>query len=347
MENKITFSSNMTAQINFAMQQNYVPIFRNIVLTNNSDEEMKNVRVRISFEPGFAKNFESVPVDLRPAQPVEISPINIIILSEYLFSLTEKLVGSVTIEALQGEELIASESRSIELLAYDQWSGVNFMPETAAAFVSPNHPRVQEIVAKAGAYLQKWCGDPAFTGYQTKNPNIVKQQMGALYAALQEQNIAYTMPPASFEDAQRIRMPDAVLESKQGTCIDLSVLYCSCLEAVGLNSLLIFMQGHAFAGCWLEDETFSDCLQFDVSALAKRIAHGIDAICLVECTDFVAGKNTDFDKAEKHACDNLSEEEKFHFAIDISRTRSSGLRPVPSRVSDGGTFRAVDYGERE
>lgn len=347
MENKITFSSNMTAQINFAMQQNYVPIFRNIVLTNNSDEEMKNVRVRISFEPGFAKNFESVPVDLRPAQPVEISPINIIILSEYLFSLTEKLVGSVTIEALQGEELIASESRSIELLAYDQWSGVNFMPETAAAFVSPNHPRVQEIVAKAGAYLQKWCGDPAFTGYQTKNPNIVKQQMGAVYAALQEQNIAYTMPPASFEDAQRIRMPDAVLESKQGTCIDLSVLYCSCLEAVGLNSLLIFMQGHAYAGCWLEDETFSDCLQFDVSALAKRIAHGIDAICLVECTDFVAGKNTDFDKAEKHACDNLSEEEKFHFAIDISRTRSSGIRPVPSRVSDGGTFRAVDYGERE
>ena len=33
-----------------------------------------------------------------------------------------------------------------------------------------------------------------------------------------EQNIAYAMPPASFEQAQRIRMPDAVLESKQGTC---------------------------------------------------------------------------------------------------------------------------------
>ena len=347
MENKITFSGNMTAQINFAMQQNYVPVFRNIVMTNNTDEDLTSVKLRIRFEPEFAKTFESVPVDLKPSQPVETAPINIILNADYLFSLTEKLVGSVTIEALQGDEVIAEETRTIELLAYDQWSGINFMPETVAAFVSPNHPKVQEIVAAAGKYLQKWCGDPAFTGYQSRNPNIVKQQMGAVYAALQEQNIAYAMPPASFEQAQRIRMPDAVLESKQGTCLDLAVLYTSCLEAVGLNPLIIMIQGHAFAGCWLEEETFSDCLQYDMSAVTKRAAHGIDALSLVECTDFTAGKNTDFDSAESHAVSALDDESKFCFAIDISRTRSSGIRPVPSKVSENGTFKAVDYGARK
>ena len=347
MENKISFSGNMTAQINFAMQQNYVPVFRNIVMTNNTEESLEGVRLRITFEPEFAKVFESAPVDIAPSESVEISPVNIIMLSDYLFSLTEKLVGSVTVESLIGDEVIASESRQIELLAYDQWSGMNFMPETAAAFVTPNHPKVQEILSAASLYLNKWCGDPAFTGYQTKNPNIVKQQMGAIYAALQEQNIAYTMPPASYEQAQRIRMPDAVLESKQGTCLDLAVLYCSCLEAAGLNPLILMVQGHAFAGCWLENETFSDCLQYDMSAVTKRIVHGIDAISIVECTDFVAGKNTDFDSAEKHAASNLDDAEKFCFAIDISRTRSSGIRPVPSRVSDNGTFKAVDYGARK
>ena len=347
MDNKITFSGNMTAQINFAMQQNYVPVFRNIVMTNNSEEEVKNVRLRVSFEPEFAKVFESAPIDLMPSQPVEISPINIIMLSDYLFSLTEKLVGSVTIEALQGDEVIASETRSIELLAYDQWSGINFMPETAVAFVSPNHPKVQELLSSASAYLKKWCGDPAFTGYQTKNPNIVKQQMGAIYAALQEQNIAYAMPPASFEESQRIRMPDTVLENKQGTCLDLTVLYCSCLEAAGLNPVIVLVQGHAFAACWLDNETFSDCLQYDMSAITKRIAHGIDAICAVECTDLVAGKNIDFDNAEKHAAVHLDDASKFIFAIDISRTRSSGIRPVPARVYENGTFKAVDYGERK
>ena len=347
MERTITIGGTMTAQINFAMQQNYVPVFRGLTLTNVSDEELKNVRVRITFEPEFAKTFETVPADLRPGQPVEFSPVNIVMLSEYLFGLTEKLLGSVTIEAVQGETVLASEVRTIELLAYDQWTGVNFMPEMAAAFITPNHPRVKEIVSAASLYLQKWTDDPAFTGYQSKNPNIVKQQMGAIYAALQEANIAYTMPPASYEEAQRIRMPAEVLEGKSGTCLDLAVLYCACMEAVGLNPLLIIQKGHAFAGCWLEGETFPDCLQFDMTALTKRIAHGIDAISVVECTDFVAGRQTDFNDAEKHAAANLSDQADFYFAIDIVRTRSSGIRPIPSRISENGTFKAVDYGERK
>lgn len=347
MDNRITLSVNMTAQINFAMQQNYVPVFRSVVMTNNTEEELTDIRLRISFEPEFAKVYESAPVLIKPGQPVDFSPISITLLSEYLFSLTEKLVGSVTVQAVQGDEVIAERSSSIELLAYDQWTGVNFMPETAAAFVTPNHPKIQEVLSSASLYLKKWCDDPAFTGYQTKNPNIVKQQMGAIYAALQEMNIAYTVPPASYEQAQRIRMPDAVIEGKSGTCLDLSVLYCSCLEAAGLNPLLFMVHGHAFAGCWLEEETFADCLQYDMTAVTKRIAHGIDAICAVECTEFVAGKKTDFDDAEKLAAGHLTDESAFYFAIDISRTRSSGIRPVPSRVADGGSFKAVDYGERK
>lgn len=347
MDNVISLSGIMTARINFAMQQNYVPVFRNIVLTNNSENKLENIRLRITFEPEFANKFESAPVTLLPSQPVEISPINIVLVSEYLFSLTEKLVGSVKIEAVQGEEVISSEVRTIELLAYDQWTGTEFMPETAAAFVTPNHPKVQEVVANAAKYLQKWTGDPAFTGYQSRSANIVKQQMGAVYAALQELNIAYTMPPAGYEEAQRIRMPDVVLEGKSGTCLDLAVLYCSCLEAVGLNSMIILVKGHAFAGCWLENETFSDCLEYDVTAVTKRIAHGIDAISLVECTCFTAGRNVDFDDSEKKAADSLSDPTQFVFAIDIARTRSGGIRPVPSRVSENGTFRAVDYGERK
>ncbi|MBQ9899244.1 MAG: DUF4011 domain-containing protein, partial [Ruminococcus sp.] len=347
MENKISFGGNMTARINFAMQQNYVPVFRNIILTNKTDSELKSVSLRITFEPEFAKVFESAPVDLKPDTPVEITPINIVMLSEYLFSLTEKLVGSVTVEAVQGGEVIASDVKTIELLAYDQWTGVLFMPETAAAFMTPNHPRIQEVVSKASLYLQKWTGEPSFTGYQSQNPNIVKQQIGAIYAALQELNVVYTMPPASFEEAQRIRMPDAVIDGKSGTCLDLAVLYCTCLEAVGLDPLLIVVKGHAFAGCWLENDTFPDCLQYDMTAITKRIAAGIDAMCVVECTDFVAGKSVDFGGAEKSAAAHLTDPADFYFAIDVARTRSSGIRPIPSRITENGTFTAVDYGERK
>ncbi|MBQ8960910.1 MAG: DUF4011 domain-containing protein [Ruminococcus sp.] len=347
MENRITFGGTMTAQINFAMQQNYVPVFRSLTMTNTTEEELRSVSLRISFESEFAAVFESSPVDLAPGRPVEISPVKIVLSADYLFSLTEKLVGSVTIQAVQGEEVIASEVRTIELLAYDQWTGALFMPETCAAFIGPNHPKVQELVAKAGAYLQKWTGDPGFTGYQTRSVNVVRKQMGAIYAAIQAENIAYNAPPASYETAQRIRMPDTVLEGKSATCLDMAVLYAACLENVGLNPIVVFVKGHAFAGCWLSNETFPDTLQYDSAALTKRIAKGVDALSLVNIVDACAGKGVDFDDSEKNASGYLSDPGEFMFAVDVIRTRSSGIRPIPARVSENGTFKAVDYGERK
>ncbi len=347
MEHNITFGGSSAKQINFAMQQNYVPVFRNLTLTNIENEEITNVKLRIRFEPEFAKPFESLPTDLAPSRPAEITPVNIVIDPEYLFSLTEKMVGSVTLEAVKDGEVIASQVNTIELLAYDQWTGVLFMPEMIGAFITPNHPKVKEIVAAAGKYMQKWSGSPSFTGYQDRSPNIVKMQMGAIYAALQEQNIAYAPPVASYETAQRVRLPEDVLTGKSGTCIDLAVLYCACLEAIDLNPLLFIIKGHAFAGCWLNNETFSDCLQYDVSAISKRIAKGVNAMSVVECTDFTAGKGVDFDAAEAHAASHLESFDDFYFAIDVTRTRAGGIRPMPARISENGTFKAVDYGERK
>ena len=127
--------------------------------------------------------------------------------------------------------------------------------------------------------------------------------MAAIFAALVQQKIVYNDPPASYEViGQRIRLPHKVLEQKMGTCLDLAVLYAACLEAVGLHPLLLFMTGHAFCGCWLENETFADCCVDDVSAIEKRIAENAEEMLLVECTDFVDSNVHDaerFDHAMK------------------------------------------------
>ena len=347
MENKVRFGGVMTAQINFAMTQNYVPVFRIMVLENITDTTLNNVRLRIAFEPDFAESYESAPLTLRPGELTELSPVETPVKTEYLFALTEKISGFVRIDALIGEEVIARELRNIELLAYDQWTGSGFMPETAAAFMTPNHPRIAAVIAKAGEYLNKWDGDPAFTGYQKQDPNAVRRQMAAVYAALQEENIAYSMPPASFEGAQRIRMPDTVLNGKTGTCLDLAVLYCTCLEAAGLNPLLILTKTHAFAGCWLENDTFPDIIQYDGTALTKRFAEGINAISVVECTAFTAGKSMDFERSVKTAETHFKELSEFEEAVDVRRARDGGIRPIPSRVEENGSIKAVDYGVRE
>ncbi len=334
VDNIVTVGGHINASINFAMQQNYVPVIRSLVVNNNSEEALENISLKITFEPEFAKEFTYYIGSIPAKSSAEISPVKISTNTDLLFSLTEKMVGNITIEVLQNGENIFTYQNTIELLACDQWSGLNIMPEMIAAFVTPNHPALSPVIHDASTFLKKWKGDPSFTGYQTNNPNNVKLQMAAIFAALVQQKIVYNDPPASYEIiGQRIRLPHKVLKQKMGTCLDLAVLYAACLEAVGLNPLLFFMTGHAFCGCWLENETFADCCVDDVSAIEKRIAENAEEMLLVECTDFVDSNVHDverFDHAMKHGKDHISNME-FQCVIDIIRTRGSGIRPIPLR----------------
>lgn len=334
MNDKITVSGEISGSINFAMQQNYVPLIRNLSVNNSSDELQDNLKLKITFEPNFANEFTYDIGSIEPNTSVRVFPVNIILSTEFLFSLSEKIVGTIFIELLQNEKTVFNYTDTVELLAYDEWSGLLTMPEIITAFVTPNHPLISEVLSKASEFLKEWDKNPSFTGYQTNNQNNVKIQMAAIYAALRSQKIIYNNPPASYETlGQRIRLPHKVLEEKQGTCLDLSVLYAACLEAAGLFPLLIFIKGHVFCGCWLEQQTFSDCAVDDVSAIEKRIVPGNEEILLVECTNFTNGNSFDFEHAIKHGNYHLSNPTEFQYVIDVQRSRESGIRPIPVKIN--------------
>lgn len=344
----LKISGNFTKTINFAMQQNYVPVIRNLVIQNDSSENLKDLTVRITFSPAFAEDYEYEIEGISAGESLEIAPVRIRLSTDFLFGLTEKISGffRITVWKKAAEEVDAGEKgaseklaaleEEIELLAYDQWSGLSVMPEMIAAFVTPNHPEIAKVLSEASGILKGWGEDPSFTGYQTRDPNQVKLQMAAVYAALKQRQIVYHNPPAGYEKTgQRIRLPHIVLKQKQGTCLDLAVLYAACLEAAGLYPLLVFLKGHAFVGCWLEEETFADCMVDDVSSLEKRTVPGAEELLLAECTDFVEGRDIPFDKALKHGLDHLAGSEEFHGVVDIMRSRGSGIRPMPLRTEDG------------
>ncbi len=110
---KIIFGGTISKQISFALQQNYVPIFRDITLTNNTDKEMRDVKLRITFEPAFAAPFTADVGDIPPKRSAAVSTVNIVLSADYLFGLTEKLVGNVTFEAVIGGEVIAVSHENI------------------------------------------------------------------------------------------------------------------------------------------------------------------------------------------------------------------------------------------
>lgn len=334
MDNIIEIDGICSDMINFAMHQNYVPIIKNITIKNVSNQDIKDVELVITSEPDFAYEWKR-KIEIIPAsQTLEVDAVNVKLSASFLYSLTEKLLGTIFIRVKQGDDIISEVVKTIDVLAYDEWSGTLIMPEIISAFITPNSPAVIDIIMKASRILEKWGDGLAFTGYQSNNPYVVKMQIAAIYTALQNEDIAYCMPPVSYElVGQRVRTCDNVLSQKLGTCLDLSILLASCLEAVRLNPIIIFIKGHAFVGCWLEDQCFTECIQDDISMISKRIADGINEICLVESTCYVNQEKIKFDNAVRAGESNLSEE-VFEFAVDVKRTRGSGIRPIPLRKKD-------------
>ena len=337
MREAIQISGIYSNIISFAIQQNHVPIIRQLVIKNFSDSELKNLEVKIVTDPDIVDEWTAKIDSIMPEQEHVITGINLRISASRLFELTERINGTLAITISDDSGIIiAGEKRELSFLSYDEWSGSSVFPELLAAFVTPNHPYITEIIKSAGSLLADWTGAPSFKGYQSKNPNHVRKQMAAIYGALQRENIAYCMPPASFEKhGQRVRLCGAIKEQRLGTCLDLALLYASCLEAAGLHPMIVLIKGHAFTGCWLEEESFAECVQDDVSAITKRIAPGINEICVVETTAFTSGKEADFEDAVLAAGNHLRTPEDFEYLVDVRRSRGGGIRPIPQKREDG------------
>ncbi len=316
---------------NYASEQNKIPLVRSVTI-QNGDAPVQHAELCITSEPAVCQSFRRCLSPLAPHEAVQLNDIDLRLDGAFLASLTERVTAAVTFCLVEDQTVLCSQTLNLTVLAYDEWQGLGFFPELLAAFVTPNYPGLTALTARAAELLESWEQDPSLDGYQTQDPNRVLAMAAAVYGALQEQNIVYCVPPASFEPAgQRVRLCDTLLRQKIGTCLDLSLLYAGCLEAIGLHPLLIVQKNHIFTGLWLEDLTFPECVQDDCTLLTKRLANGVSEIAVVECTAVTAGKNMSFDLACEAARQALSN--GVEAIIDICRTRLGGIHPLPLRVS--------------
>ncbi len=334
MNEAVHFEVSMTPVVNYALQQNGVSIIKGITLMNESETALEGLILRIVAAPAICLPCAKA-IDYLPANTsCTLENVDLVLDAQFLAGLTERITGNLHITLEQAEQILCQQDLPITALAFDEWHGSSFYPELLTAFVTPNHPEITKLVARGAEYLGQWTSDPSMDAYQTGDGNRVLAQAGAIYAAVQEQRIGYAVPPASFEDVgQRVRLCDSVMQQKMGTCLDLTLLYAACLEAVGLHPLLIMKPGHIFAGVWLEEQTFPEAVQDDPSLLTKRLARGVNELAVVECTLLTDGKDADFDQARQAAAKELLGQDPVEYFIDVRRARLSGVTPLPLRIS--------------
>lgn len=336
----LTVSISQIPLVSFALVQNNVAIVRSVEVKNNTGTNLSGLKVRISFDPEFADTVIEHIVSL-PAGEVWRKPdIRPSLNASYICNLTEKITAKTKVEVLSRDgEVLAETRKELSVLDYCQYWGNSFMSQYLAAFVTPRHIALDPVIRRASEILSSWTGSSSLSAYTRDVPSRPKMIIGAVYEAIAEQHITYCYPTMTLaKHGQKIRTCEELLSEergKRGCCLDMALLFCSCLEAVGMHPLIILQDDHAFAGCWLVNEMFTDCINDDPTVITKRTAEGINEIILVETTGANEGSNISFDKAVAAANDKIKDIEKFSFVLDVARARLAGVQPVPQRIYNG------------
>ncbi len=331
-------------RVNYAMQQNDVPVVKRLRIENVSTEPLRDVVVRIRMEPAVSAPWEARVESIAPGAAHGFEAVPLVLDPGRLVQQVEREKALLRIEVEAAGAVIATSDHPVEVLAYNEWNGSGSLPEILAAFVLPNHSALAPLLVRAGELLEVKTGSRSLAGYQTGDPDRVRAVAGALFDAVREKGLTYVEPPASFEESgQKIRTPDQVLENRLGTCLDLATLLAGLYEQAGLHSLVVILKGHAFAGVWLLDGSFPEPAVLEPLAIRKRV--DLDGILLVETTVLGGSGGAGFAEAVTAGRRHLDDPERFLFAIDLKAARRARIRPLPTRVS--GAFRVIEGPARE
>ena len=342
----------LTAEVNeyycYALQQNHgIPLIRNIVIKNDSKEDLEDVLLRIETDTELLEPYVE-QIDMIQASATEnFERIDISVHGNFLASVEETMKCNLKVSLLKDGAAIVSSNTQITVLPYDQWPGSwRYPAELLAAYSMPSHPVVSAVLKEASEQLKEWTGDEAIAGYQVGQEKRVLEIAKAIYFVIQKKNITYITAPASFEDAgQKVRFPDEILEFHQGTCMDLTLLYTACLETAGLHPLYVLVKGHIYAAVWLkENGTFGCTCEKDASKVKKFAAEGIHQLLLINCVDMAS--NITFEEAVASGDRYLENPNHFECAVDIERARFSGIKPIPYRVKSQSGYSLV-FDERD
>ena len=120
------------------------------------------------------------------------------------------------------------------------------------------------------------------------------------------------------------------------------------MEKCELHPVLVLIKGHCYIGCHLVEEMFEDVITTTAQALRKRAE--LDEFVAIETTKVTS--DLPFNEAEKIGRNHLDDDATFTCAIDVVRSRESGIRPLSfgsgfetNYIATGRTVDAEDNGD--
>lgn len=333
--------------VSYAMAHNRIPVVDDVAVTADRDAEGAVLELAVVDAEGLLSSACTQVVDLAAGERTVVADVRLVLDPAQMLQVEEQRPGRVTATLRLGDEVLASASSDIRVLAARQWLAdpPELSMELLAAFVMPHDPAVAPLLDEVSALLRERTGSPSLQGYQA-GPDHVDDVVRAVFDAARARGIRYAEPPASWgETGQRVRTPTQVLDERVGTCLDTVVALAAVLEQCGVRPLVWMVRGHAFLGYWREETSLANIVLTDVSPVVNLVDLG--ALRLVETTMLTSTDPAhDVDAAHRSAYSRwlTGDLDEVLGVVDVWTARRGDVLPLPARGrTPSGDVQVVTY----
>jgi hypothetical protein len=343
--------------INCSLLQNQRPIFRWFVLHKKAPLGMlRAISVEVTFDLGQEPIRWETTADMMYGYWDLSEEIRLPLTSRQARSNHSILQTSLLVRVSVGTNEIFRQTYSVRLLPIEQWQDDDDNRCWLPSFILPDDSAVIRIIDNAQRYLFALADDASagFAGYQENRAESVNNQVRAIWWALTNDiSLNYVNPLPAYslpgsQGAQRIRTPSEMLKAKRGTCLDVSLLFASCLEYIDLEPVVFLLQGHALPG-YLRDAQARPKLQsllemVEDSSQAPwmfgkecfgEIRELLDSGDIVPVETIGLNSGMGFWTAVDVAGAKIRREGAFEYLLDLKLARENGVTSLPIYESGG------------
>jgi len=189
--------------------------------------------------------------------------------------------------------------------------------ELVVAMVTPTDPGVEGLIRAAAAYDPNKVMTSGYTEQNDDTGTVWQRLSNVWQAETTDYSLTYIGTTDSFASgsSQRIRLPAEVLDQASGNCIELTLLYAATAEAMGLESAIIMIPGHAYVAIRLDNK--NDSYYFIETTMIGGATF----------KDAAHEGNIEWTAAQPHVANSDAD----YGWVDIAQARADGVLPIPWR----------------
>ncbi|MBQ2713199.1 MAG: DUF4011 domain-containing protein, partial [Clostridia bacterium] len=330
---KIEISCITCKFVGYMMFRNQIPFIQRLHISNPGLIELQDLELSFRSEPEFIIPIKKEVKVLPLKQTVAVDCVDVCLSPLFLGNLSSVCEGKLFIQVSQNGKVLGEGSYTTKILPFDYMGNIDSYTELLASFVKPRAAGINQLLLEAQAILKSWKMPTEMSGYEGAEKNHIRQIAAAIYTAIQKRQIKKIPALHDYDGENRILSAAEILDKKEATYLDISLLYASCLEAAGINPIIVIGKDKVNVCFWLYENCMNESVSDDLSMLIKRTSDGINEIAGADIASLFVGAKLNFAGAEKEAYANFNQPSWFDYIIDIRRCRFGAIRALPERIA--------------